>query len=175
MDIFKLAEDCGFSHWAALDRATMVFREQIRHICQTNGCHRYNEAWDCPPVIGSLEECEERVQKYSKGVLLQSTATLEDEFDIETMIEAAKLNGERTAKFAAALRKDYPDALIFNGGGCRFCEKCSFPDSPCRFPEKLFPSLEGYGIVVTDLCKANNLPYYYGPLTLTYTSAALYI
>jgi hypothetical protein len=33
--------------------------------------------------------------------------------------------------------------------------------------------MEGYGMVVSDVCRDNALPYYYGPNTITYTACAL--
>jgi predicted metal-binding protein len=58
-------------------------------------------------------------------------------------------------------------------GACGRCEHCTFPDKPCRFPDKMTASMEAYGIVVSDVCQSNNLPYYYGNNTLTYTGCVL--
>jgi hypothetical protein len=33
--------------------------------------------------------------------------------------------------------------------------------------------MEAMGMVVSDVCRANNLPYYYGPNTLTYVGCVL--
>ena len=47
-------------------------------------------------------------------------------------------------------------------------------DALCRFPEKMVSSMESYGIVVAEVCKANDLPYYYGKNTIAYTSCVLF-
>jgi hypothetical protein len=33
--------------------------------------------------------------------------------------------------------------------------------------------MEALGMIVSDVCKDNNLPYYYGPNTLTYVGCVL--
>ena len=33
--------------------------------------------------------------------------------------------------------------------------------------------MEGLGMIVSDVCKANGMKYYYGPGTLTYTGCVL--
>jgi hypothetical protein len=34
--------------------------------------------------------------------------------------------------------------------------------------------MEAYGMIVSDVCKANGIPYYYGPNTLTYCACVLF-
>ena len=62
-----------------------------------------------------------------------------------------------------------------SSGGCGICEKCTYPDAPCRFPDRAFPSMEACGLVVNDVCKASGIPYNYGPRTMTFTGCVLYI
>ena len=71
------------------------------------------------------------------------------------------------------IRQVYPNALCLGSGGCRLCGKCAFPES-CRFPEKAHPSMEGYGLFVTDVCRNNDLSYYYGERTIAYTACVLF-
>ena len=59
--------------------------------------------------------------------------------------------------------------------GCGICEKCTYPDAPCRFPDRAFPSMEACGLVVNDVCKASGIPYNYGPRTMTFTGCVLYM
>jgi predicted metal-binding protein len=169
-----IAKECGYTHWGVLEPATMVFRPEVRDMCKANRCGRYGKNWGCPPGLGTLDECKARVAGYTSGILLQTTAMMEDEFDADAITGASKINGERTLQFAKMLREKFPHCIIFGGGACKNCKTCTYPDAPCRFPDKLMPSIEAFGMVVSDLCKANNLPYYYGKLTLTYTSAAIF-
>jgi predicted metal-binding protein len=75
--------------------------------------------------------------------------------------------------FTDKIRERYPSCILLGAGGCRRCETCTWPDAPCRFPEKMLSSMEAFGMVVSDVCRDNNLPYYYGPNTLTYTGCVL--
>ncbi len=59
-------------------------------------------------------------------------------------------------------------------GACTICETCTWPERPCHFPDKMVSSMEAYGLVVSDVCKPAGIPYYYGPLTLTYSSCVLF-
>lgn len=54
------------------------------------------------------------------------------------------------------------------------CEECSCPEAPCRFPEKRISSLEAYGVLVAELCRQNQVPYYYGNNRVVYTAACLW-
>ena len=75
--------------------------------------------------------------------------------------------------FAESIREMYPTALCLGAGGCRICPKCAFPD-PCRFPEKAYPSMEGYGLFVTQVCRDNRIPYHHGERTVTFTACVLF-
>ena len=44
---------------------------------------------------------------------------------------------------------------------------------PCRYPDKLWPSMEAYGLLVSDACRSAGLEYYHGPGTITYSSCIL--
>ena len=58
--------------------------------------------------------------------------------------------------------------------GCDICEKCTYPDAPCRFPEKAIPSIEACGISVVELSKLIGLNYNNGPCTVTYFCMILF-
>ena len=71
------------------------------------------------------------------------------------------------------IRAEHPQSLCLGAGGCTYCKTCAYPE-PCRFPDKAFSSMEGYGLFVTQVCKDSGLPYYYGEKTITYTACALF-
>jgi predicted metal-binding protein len=84
----------------------------------------------------------------------------------------------RLRLFQEKLETVFPDGLnrlLLGSGGCKNCARCTYPDAPCAFPEKMIVSMEAAGIVVSDICKSSNIPYYYGPNTLTYTGCVLLI
>jgi predicted metal-binding protein len=172
-EVTELALRCGFSHAGIMDADTIRLRTEVRDACAENKCGAYNTRWSCPPGCGSLEECEGRIRKYKKGILIQTTGILEDSMDYETMAQTGKDHAEHMEAFTDEIKKLYPGSMIMGAGCCMRCQKCTYPDKPCRFPDKMSSSMEAYGMVVSDVCQDNNLPYYYGNNTLTYTGCVL--
>lgn len=178
MDINKViqeAMDAGFTFAAPLDPKTINLMPEVREMCAVNKCTAYDTNWACPPACGSLEDCSADIKKYSIGILVQTTGQLEDDFDSEGMMETAKKHGETFSRFLKHLRVKYGnDMLPLGAGSCTQCEKCTYPDKPCRFPELMVSPMEGYGIFISDLCSKNNVTYNYGRGTLTYVGCYLF-
>ena len=172
--IYDLALESGFTSAAALDPQKLEFLPEVRAMCNADKCHNYNNSWSCPPACGTLEEMTERAKKYGCGILLQTTAELEDSFDFESMANAEKQHRESFHTFTEKLRGIAPDMFPMGAGGCRICSKCTYPDEPCRFPERMTFSMEACGLLVSQVCKDCDTPYYYGPGTLTYSACVIY-
>ena len=171
--ILDLARRCGFTHVGQLNMGALEFLPAVRDMCSADRCHKYGKSWTCPPGCGTLEEVAARASTYSRGVLLQTTVRLEDDFDIEAMQQGEADQKKAFAAFVEQLRQEYPACLPMATGGCTLCPQCTYPDAPCRFPEKAIPSMESYGLLVSKVCEKSGLPYYYGPQTLTYTGCVL--
>ncbi|KIR03104.1 hypothetical protein P261_01919 [Lachnospiraceae bacterium TWA4] len=175
-DLEKLKEvalACGFSHVGNLDVDTVQVRIEVRDACAVDKCHAYNKNWVCPPACGTLEECESTMRKYKMGLILQTTGELEDSFDIEGMEELQKNHSQNMHDFTDKAKELYPNSLVLGDSACRYCKDCTYPDAPCRFPNRQSPAMEAYGMVVSDVCRDNDIPYYYGPGTLTYVGCIL--
>jgi predicted metal-binding protein len=93
--------------------------------------------------------------------------------NLRNMMEDGKRDGELFVEFFDELRAIDSRIRPMGAGGCRRCEKCSYPDEPCVNPELVFPSMEASGLLIIDLCKANNAPYYYGKGTVAYMACCL--
>lgn len=169
-ELKKQGEQIGFSHVALLDCSTVELRPEVRQMCEANTCHMYGKNWTCPPGCGSLEECRKNVARYQYGLIVQTVGELEDELDGETMMETEALHREHFFAFEKVLRRKFPGMLAMGTGCCTKCQQCTYPDAPCRFPGESFSSMEAYGMLVTQVCQANSLDYYYGPNTISYTS-----
>lgn len=172
-ELERLALDTGFTRAGPLDGAKLELREDVREMCRGNSCGQYGKRWGCPPGCGTLEECRNKIAQYSKGLLVQTTGELEDEFDGEGMMEAEQRHKKNVEAMGTELRKAYPRRLTLGTGCCTVCGTCTYPDAPCRFPEKQVTSMEAYGLLVLEVCRANGLKYYYGSNTITYTSCFL--
>ena len=170
----ELALDRGFSHSGRLDIQTLKIRAEVRDACAADKCRAYGKNWSCPPACGTLAECERRIRQYRAGLILQTTGVLEDSFDYEAMTGLAARHNGCLAAFQEKLRVLSGDSfLLLGSGGCKICESCTCPESPCRFPERMIISMEAMGLLVSEVCAANGLPYYYGPATLTYVGCVL--
>lgn len=176
LDIEGLKEQAlsvGFTHAGPLDASTIELMPQVRQMCEKNTCGVYGKNWRCPPGVGSLEKCEETIRRYKSGLIVQTVGQLEDELDGETMMETQQLHMQNLEALRVKLEEQYPSMLTCGAGTCTKCKECTYPDAPCRFPEHSFASMEAYGMLVTQVCQANHIPYYYGPCTIAYTSCFL--
>ncbi|WP_230399821.1 DUF2284 domain-containing protein [Novisyntrophococcus fermenticellae] len=169
----KAALGLGFEAAAPLDVSTLKMLPEVRNMCAADRCHMYDKNWACPPGCGSLEACEEEVKTYPAGIIVQSRGELEDSFDFEGMKEIEEKHKERFLKLRDELLKSVKRVLPLGSGSCTLCSVCTYPDKPCRMPDRRISSMEAYGLLVSQVCSDNNLPYYYGAGTLTYTSCFL--
>lgn len=172
-ELCALALELGFEHSAPLDPATIELKQEVREMCASGKCAMYDRRWSCPPGCGSLEDCREVLKGYTRGVLVQSVGELEDSFDVETMMETEASHKERFTAMTNALRDRQTGALPIGAGCCTLCRDCTYPDAPCRFPDRKMTSMEAMGMLVVEVCKANGLDYFYGQNTIAYTSCFL--
>ena len=172
-ELAKLAEASGFTAWVPLDIATIELKPEVRDMCKDNTCGRYDRCWSCPPGCGDLEECAGRLKPFTGGILVQTSGEVEDSYDFEAMMEIDETHKANFEKMYAELRRRGIPVLALGAGCCTRCEKCTYPDAPCRFPDQMVSSMEAYGMLVLDVCKKNNLQYYYGSDHMAYTSCFL--
>lgn len=167
------ALDMGFSTAVPLNVAALQPRADVRAMCAEDKCRAYGKNWTCPPHCGSLEDCEQRLRQYKSGILLQTVGQLKKTIDTRGYREAEQRHLAMFHTLAEQLREVHPDALCLGSGGCRICGQCAWPE-PCRFPDKACPSMEGYGLFVTQVCRDNGLQYHHGEKTVTYTACILF-
>ena len=172
-ELSKVAQECGFTAWAALDVSTIELKPEVRGMCAVNTCGMYEKRWSCPPGCGTLEECGERIKARTYGILVQTIGDIEDSFDFEAMMEIEAEHREHFQEMHNALLEAGVDVLAVGTGCCSICKECTYPNAPCRFPKKLVASMEAYGMVVNEVCKANGLAYNYGPEKMAYTCCFL--
>ena len=169
----KIAEETDFTAWAPLDIATITLKQEVRDMCTANSCGMYGKRWSCPPGCGTLDACAERIKKYTLGILVQTCGDIEDGFDFEAMQEIEAEHKSYFIKMYNIIRKTEEAVLALGAGCCTQCTDCTYPDAPCRFPDKMISSMEAYGMLVSDVCKSNNLKYYYGSNTIAFTGCYL--
>jgi predicted metal-binding protein len=186
--IRHLIEECGFDAIGRFDAVGLEARHEVRDMCAANRCHAHDTNWACPPACGSIAEFQKLFSCYMIGYVFQTIAHMEDEFDHRAIEEASTLHAQRfhnlVDKLGSSAEPSHSSAdehlsgvagkpLLLSAGACSICPQCSYPDEPCRFPDKIYPSLEAAGLLVSDVCKLAGIPYYHGRNTIAFVSCVL--
>lgn len=171
-----LLKEIGFFQYGMVETQKVRFAQEVRKMCEVNTCRQYGKTWACPPAIGTVEECKTRIQKYKNMFVFSGKYDLEDSFDYEGMVEGMHLFKESCRRLDNLLKEkgEAGNYLLLSNEGCDLCQKCTYPDSPCRFPDKAHGSLEGYGIFVNELAEQAGIKYINGANTVTYFGALIY-
>lgn len=172
-ELLKLALEAGFTQAVPLDPATIELKEDVREMCANGSCHMYGKRWSCPPGCGELDALRSQIEGYARGILVQTVGQLEDDFDGEGMLETEQAHKEHLVRLQKQLLEQFPRLLTIGAGCCTICKTCTYPDAPCRFPEKRISSMEAYGMLVTEVCRKNGMKYRHGSCTIAYTSCFL--
>ena len=172
--LIEKALEIGFTGAASLNVDTVELKQEVRDMCAMNTCRRYGTNWACPPGCGSLEECAKRVEPFKDGIIVQYAGDVEDSLDYEGMQDVQTRFAELYKEFTDWMRDIFKEVLPLTAGSCNICKECTCPDEPCRFPDKAISSMEAYGMVVNEVCTANQLAYNYGPQKMAYTGCYLF-
>jgi predicted metal-binding protein len=164
----------GISQYGIIAAKDIEFSDEIRKICEDNSCRLYAKTWACPPAVGTVAQCKERCRQYSTALVFCAVYNLEDSFDYDAMVSGHREFKKLCDRLYALVKEDHMDFLLLSNEGCIRCKACSYPDSPCRMPQLLFPSLEGYGINVMRLAEKADVAYNNGQNTVTYFGMVLF-
>lgn len=172
-ELTVLAGEAGFTYAAPLAMDSLEFREEVRSMCSADRCKSYGKSWSCPPAVGSIERAKERAGAYQRGIIVQTAGQLADSFDMAGTAALMKRHTKAFDTLVRQIRRFYPECLPMGAGTCRLCRACTYPDRPCRHPDRLFPSMEAYGLLVSDVAIRSGLKYNYGENTMCFTSCIL--
>lgn len=173
VNTISLAYSCGFTNAASVSPSMLTTHAEVREMCAADKCHAYGQNWMCPPHCGSLHACEQGLHAYSHGLVVQSVGYIEDSFDYERMEQLEKQHLRHFRALQDAIRHDAASVLGLASGGCRICSACAYPEA-CRHPLLAYPSMEGYGLLVSEVCRIAGLRYYYGENAISYLALFLY-
>ena len=117
-ELIALAKEVGFTAACELNVSTIKLREDVRGMCAEGNCGAYDKNWTCPPACGTLDECRERVAKYNRGIIVQTTGELEDAMDYEAMQETGETHAENFKEMTRRVREAMEEPSYLLEGGC---------------------------------------------------------
>lgn len=173
-NIILKINNTGIHESAFIDPGNILFLEEVRGLCEANACRQYGTNWACPPAVGTVEQCREKCLQYDTALVFTTKYVQKDYYDFEEWGIARKIHGDVSRKVHKILKSIYPDSMMLSGEGCSLCKECTYPDAPCRFPERMSPAIESYGIQVMDLSEKCGIKYHNGEGTITYFSAIFF-
>ena len=130
----------------------------------------YNKSWACPPAVGTVDKCRARCLAYPSVLVISTIAEVHDIASIDETLGTRAPHEALTHEVLALVKQACGgDAMALSTESCAICEKCAWPDAPCRFPEKMFPCVESYGILVTALADRLDMNFFNGNLVTWYS------
>lgn len=152
----------------------LPFSAEVRGMCEVNRCGKYGTSWSCPPGCGDWESLRDEFYAYTAAFVFTTCHALEDSFDFEGMQEAA----EAHHRLDDAIFRMMTDACVkyvhLGMGTCNLCKTCTYPDAPCRHPDKMRRPPEACGIDVCRMSQIIGIKYINGANTVTYFSVLLF-
>ncbi|MCI8466149.1 MAG: DUF2284 domain-containing protein [Lachnospiraceae bacterium] len=170
--IEKLLQEFPLAQYAYIRMEELEFSERVRYICETE-CPRYDTSWACPPAVGTLEECQARCLSYEEGFLFTTFSEVPDIANLEETLTYRADHEEITRQICGIFKEQGFEVMALSTESCAICDQCAYPHAPCRRPEYMFPCVESYGILVTDLAEKYGIEFLYGGNVVTWFSLIL--
>ncbi len=158
--------------YAFIEIRDLEFEDRVRYICETE-CSQYGRSWACPPAVGTVEECKKRCFQYREGFVFTTLSEVPDIQDIEQTLATRGSHEEITRKICGFFKDEGEDVMALSTESCAICKTCTYPNGPCRHPEKMFPCVESYGILVTALAEKYGIEFMNGGNVVTWFSLIL--
>ena len=147
---------------------------KCRELCGQNLCGTFNANWGCPPGVGSEKECLSLVKRYFDAAVIMRRYDGIDLKDKTITDRIVKDHQELCRRFGNVLRKNGYDVLPLADGGCTYCGTCSYPDSPCRFPDQRITSVSCYGILMDEYMGSQGVDFTFEKESMTLYGIMLY-
>ncbi|HWR07084.1 DUF2284 domain-containing protein [Sporomusa sp.] len=170
--ILQEKENLGIHEYAFIQSDQVIFSDEVRQLCEQNVCRMYGTSWACPPAVGSIEACRAKCAQFENAFIFTTLAKLTPRYfpDMNEWREARIIHEAITEKAASIFRSEFSTILTLSAEGCLICKSCTYPEKACRFPERMFPATEGFGILVVEQAKECGIKYNNGPHTISYFS-----
>lgn len=162
-EIIELAMKAGFDHAVFMDVEDLKFDGSLRKYCEENLCGNYGKNHACPPDCGTPREMEEKVRKYSRGLVMQTIQTVDNVMDNGEIRKVRKRHNDMSRDFLKAMKESGQEGLPVMAGPCTVCTVCTREEGkPCRFPEEQSSCLSAYCIQADKMASSCGLTYWCG-------------
>ncbi len=179
MELFEVIKegikDFNLNQYAFINPKELVFSPDVRKYCEQNYCGKYGTNWQCPPGAGDIRVLEAKIKSYNYGLMFNTVTKLMDSYDFEGMMQAKDNFTTICLKIQEVVLNVAKDGYALGAGGCNLCEPCSYPDKPCRFPEKTIASIEACGVDVHSSSSKLGFKYINGQNTVTYFGLVVFM
>ena len=101
-------------------------------------------------------------------------AEVSDIANIDETLATRAPHEEITRLVHAMVREQASETMVLSTEACAHCEHCSYPNAPCRFPDRMYPCVESHGILVTDLAEHYGIDFMAGGNIVTWFSLIFY-
>lgn len=159
--------------YAFIKTDSLCFTERVRWICE-HECPMYNSTWACPPAVGSVAECRARCLRFEDALLISTITEVSDISDLHETLATRPEHEAITRSVRALVAQQAQETMVLSTEACAICEKCAWPDKPCRHPDKMFPCVESHGILVTALAQQLDIDFSAGGNLVTWYSLIFY-
>ena len=110
----------------------------------------------------------------SSDNLIATITEVSDIANLEETLSTRAPHEEITRQVLEMVRMQAQETMALSTEACAICEKCAWPDAPCRHPDRMFPCVESHGIVVTDLAEKAGIDFYAEGNLVTWFSLIFY-
>ncbi len=153
--------------YAWLSEEEIPFSDRVREICESE-CPRCGTSWSCPPGVGTVEECRNRCAAFPEVFVFTTIAEVMDAADMEETLATRAAHEEVTKEIRGIFEKAGYRTLALSADSCAICDKCAYPDAPCRHPDRMLPCIESYGIIVPKLAEKAGIEFMNGSNIVTW-------
>lgn len=96
------------SQYAWIDPREIEFSERVRYVCE-HECPMYGTSWACPPAVGTVESCRNRVLSYPGALVFTSLAEVSDIADMAATLATRGAHEALTRQVRDILLQFSPD------------------------------------------------------------------
>ena len=155
--------------------AEVPFSAEVQAACAENLCGQYGTCHTCPPGCGEWDVLAAKYRAYRGAFLYTTLHKPKGACDFSEMLRSGNDHRRVDDALIDALHDaGFRDFVLSGAGSCPVCKKCTYPDAPCRFPDKARSAMEALGIDVVALAADKGITYDHGKGTVTYFSIVFY-